>query len=156
MAEASDGQINGTELGVYIAGTAVANLIAYSTNATLNINHSTRSTSNKESGGWEESMEGVRSWDVSCDALYAWLEPDGTALTKTSLSDMFTTYMYTRTEFELVWGKGYMASGDGWTKYTGNAWISSISINGANEDTATFTVNFQGTGELVQHIDTSP
>ena len=42
-----DGQLNGTELGVYVG----ANLVAYSTNATININQSTRSTSNKESGG---------------------------------------------------------------------------------------------------------
>ena len=36
---AQDGQLNGTELGVYIGGT----LIAYSTSASLNINHSPRS-----------------------------------------------------------------------------------------------------------------
>ena len=73
----ADGQLNGQELGVYISGTGLTELVAYSTNATLNINHNTRSTSSKESGGWEESMEGIRSWDISCDALYAWLQPDG-------------------------------------------------------------------------------
>ena len=64
----ADGQLNGQELGVYISGTGLTELVAYSTNATLNINHNTRSTSSKESGGWEESMEGIRSWDISCDA----------------------------------------------------------------------------------------
>ena len=48
-----DGQLNGTELGVYIGGT----LVAYSTSATLNINQSLRSTTNKESNGFEENME---------------------------------------------------------------------------------------------------
>ena len=50
----ANGQLNGTELGVYVGGT----LVAYSTNATLNVNHSTRSTTSKESGGWEDNMEG--------------------------------------------------------------------------------------------------
>ena len=38
---ASDGQLNGTEISVYVAGT----LVGYSTNATLNINNGTRSIS---------------------------------------------------------------------------------------------------------------
>ena len=147
----ADGQLNGTELGVYIG----SDLVAYSTNATININHTTRSTSSKESGGWEESMEGMRSWDVSCDALYAWLEPDGTPLTKTSLSVMFTNYIYTRASFTLTFGSTN-TSGDGWTKYVGDAWITSASITAALEDTATFTVSFQGSGVLTQTIDTTP
>tara|TARA_R110002020_G_scaffold146868_1_gene321808 strand:- start:54 stop:512 length:459 start_codon:yes stop_codon:yes gene_type:complete len=148
----SDGQLNGQELGVYIAGTASTALVAYSTNATLNINHSTRSVSSKDSGGWEESMEGMRSWDISCDALYAWLDPDGDPLTKTSLSDMFTAYITTRTSFTIRWGNT-STSGDGWTKYTGDCWMTSASITAANEETATFTVTFQGTGSLTQAID---
>ena len=148
MAEASDGQINGTEIGVYVAGV----LVGYSTNATLNINHNTRSTSNKESGGWEESAEAYRSWDVSCDALYAWLTPAGGDITNTTLSDMFTAYIATRTSFTLVFGNTSTA-GDGWTTYTGTAWMTSASISAPNEDTATFTVTFQGTSTLAQAID---
>tara|TARA_R110000824_G_scaffold42693_2_gene125425 strand:+ start:300 stop:752 length:453 start_codon:yes stop_codon:yes gene_type:complete len=146
-----DGQLNGTELGVYVG----TNLVAYSTNATININHSTRSTSSKESGGWEDNMEGMRSWDVSCDALYAWLQPDGTAITKRTLSEMFTDYIYTRASFELTWGSKTV-TGIGFTKYVGTAWITSASITAGTEDTATFTVSFQGSGALVQTIDTTP
>ncbi len=147
---ASDGQLNGTELGVYVEGV----LVAFSTNATININHATRSTSSKESGGWEESMEGMRSWDVSCDALYAWLRVDGGDIAKTTLSDMFTAYIDTRTSFELTWGS-QTTTGDGWTKYVGTAWMTSASITAPNEDTATFSVSFQGSGSLVQTIDTT-
>ncbi len=145
-----DGQLNGTQLGVYVAGT----LIAFSTNATININHSTRNTSSKESGGWEESMEGMRTWDVSCDALYAWLRSDGGAIAKTTMSDMFTNYINTRTSFELTWGSA-LTTGVGWTKYVGTAWMTSASITAATEETATFSVNFQGSGSLTQTIDTT-
>ena len=145
---ASDGQLNGTEISVYVAGT----LVAYSTNATLNINNNTRSISSKESGGWEENAEAMRSWDVSCDALYAWLTPAGGAIANKTLSDMFTAYIATRTTFELVFGNTESA-GDGWTKYTGNAILTSASITAPLEDTATFTVSFQGTSTLTQAID---
>jgi predicted secreted protein len=146
-----DGQLNGTELGVYIGGT----LIAYSTSATLNMNHSTRSTSSKESGGWEDNMEGMRNWDVSCDALYAWLDPAGSAISNSTLSDMFTAYIATRASFTLTFGST-STTGIGFTKYTGDAWMTSASISAPLEDTATFSVSFQGSGALTQTIDTTP
>ena len=148
---AQDGQLNGTELGVYIGGT----LIAYSTSATLNMNHSTRSTSSKESGGWEDNMEGMRNWDVSCDALYAWLDPAGSAISNSTLSDMFTAYIATRASFTLTFGST-STTGVGFTKYTGDAWMTSASISAPLEDTATFSVSFQGSGALTQTIDTTP
>jgi predicted secreted protein len=148
---AQDGQINGTELGVYIGGT----LIAYSTSATLNVNHSTRSTSNKEDGGWETAMEGYRTWDVSCDALYAWLDPAGSAISNKTLSDLFTAYITTRASFTITFGSTE-TTGIGWTKYTGTAWMTSASLSAPNEDTSTFSVSFQGSGELTQAIDTTP
>ena len=148
---AQDGQINGTELGVYIGGT----LIAYSTSATLNVNHSPRSTSNKEDGGWETAMEGYRNWDVSCDALYAWLDPAGSAISNKTLSDLFTAYITTRASFTITFGSTE-TTGIGWTKYTGTAWLTSASLSAPNEDTSTFSVSFQGSGELTQAIDTTP
>ena len=148
---AQDGQINGTELGVYIGGT----LIAYSTSATLNVNHSPRSTSNKEDGGWETAMEGYRNWDVSCDALYAWLTPAGSAISNSTLSDLFTAYITTRASFTITFGSTD-TTGIGWTKYTGDAWLTSASLSAPNEDTSTFSVSFQGSGELTQSIDVTP
>ena len=143
---ATDGQINGTELRVYLAGT----LVAYSTSATLNVNHSTRSTSSKDSGGWEDSMEGMRNWDVSVDALYAWLTPGGGVIGNNTLSDIFDTYMKDRTSFELTFGVTTTDSGD--TKYVGNAWMTSASLSSPMEDTSTYSVSFQGTGVLVQTV----
>jgi len=143
---AQDGQLNGTELGVYVGGT----LVAYSTNATLNVNHSTRSTTSKESGGWEDNMEGLRNWDVSCDALYAWLDPAGNAITNKTLSDLFTGYLATRTSFDLTFGSTTATAG--YTKYTGTAWLTSASLTAPLEDTSTFSVSFQGSGPLVQAI----
>tara|TARA_R110002051_G_scaffold136964_1_gene209511 strand:+ start:31 stop:468 length:438 start_codon:yes stop_codon:yes gene_type:complete len=142
----ANGQINGTELGCYIDGT----LVAYSTSATLNVNHTPRSTSNKEDGGWETAMEGYRNWDVSCDALYAWLDPAGSAISNETLSEIFTAYITTRASFTLTFGVTSSTTGD--TKYTGTAWLTSASLSAPNEDTSTFSVSFQGSGELTQTI----
>ena len=142
----ANGQLNGTDLGVYVGGT----LIAYSTNATINMNHSPRSTTNKESAGWEENMEGLRNWDVSCDALYAWLDPAGSAISNETLSEIFTGYLATRASFTLTFG--VTSSGPGDTKYTGTAWLTSASLTAPLEDTATFSVSFQGSGALTQTI----
>ena len=117
----ANGILNGTDLKVYDAGT----LIAYATNATININHSTRSISNKESSGWEESMEGFRNWDVSVDAMYAWLDASGSGVTSSSTGD---------------------------TKYTGTVWMTSASLTAPTEDSATYSASFQGSGALTQTI----
>ena len=143
---ATDGQINGTELRVYAGGT----LIAYSTSASLNINHSTRSTSSKDSGGWDDNMEGMRNWDASCDALYAWLTPAGGAIGNNTLSDVFTAYIATRTSLELTFGVTSSDTGD--TKYVGTAWMTSASLSAPQEDTSTYSVSFQGSGVLVQTV----
>tara|TARA_R100001244_G_scaffold131962_1_gene106401 strand:+ start:1116 stop:1553 length:438 start_codon:yes stop_codon:yes gene_type:complete len=142
----ANGQLNGTELGVYIGGT----LVAYSTSASLNVNHSPRSTSNKEDGGWETAMEGYRNWDVSCDALYAWLDPSGSAISNETLSELFTSYITTRASFTLTFGVTSSTTGD--TKYTGTAWLTSASLSAPDQDTSTFSVSFQGSGELTQTI----
>ena len=142
----ANGQLNGTELGVYIEGT----LVAYSTSASLNVNHSPRSTSNKEDGGWETAMEGYRNWDVSCDALYAWLDPAGSAISNETLSELFTSYITTRASFTLTFGVTSSTTGD--TKYTGTAWLTSASLSAPDQDTSTFSVSFQGSGELTQTI----
>ena len=149
----ANGQLNGTDLGVYVDGT----LVAYSTNATININQSLRSTTNKESAGWEENMEGLRNWDVSCDALYAWLDPSGSAIANDTLSEIFAGYLGksstgtdNRLSFDLTFGVTTSNSGD--TKYTGKAWVTSASLTAPLEDTATYSVTFQGSGALTQTI----
>ena len=142
----ANGILNGTDLQVYAAGT----LVAYATNATININHSTRSISNKESSGWDEAMEGMRNWDVSVDAMYAWLDASGSAITGDTLSELFTAYITTRASFTITFGVTTTVTGD--TKYTGTAWLSSLSLTAPLEDSSTYSASFTGSGALTQTI----
>jgi len=58
--------------------------------------------------------------------------------------------MHTRASFTLTFG--VTSSGTGDTKYTGTAWLTSASLTAPLEDTATFSVSFQGSGALTQTI----
>ena len=144
----ANGILNGTDIKVYNAGT----LIAFATSGTININHSPRSTSNKEDGGWESALEGYRSFDVSVDAMYAWLDASGSAISNTTLSELYTNYIHTRTSFTITFGSTGSTAGD--TKYTGTVFMTSASLTAPNEDSATFSASFQGTGALTQTIAT--
>ena len=147
----ANGILNGTDLKVYITPDGgSATLIAYATNATINVNHSPRSISNKESSGWEENMEGFRSWDLSVDAMYAWLAADGSAIAGLTLSELFTDMIHTRAKLGVTFGVTTSTGGD--TKYTGSVWMTSASLTAPLEDSATFSASFQGTGALTQTI----
>jgi len=142
----ANGILNGTDLKVYDGTT----LIAYSTSGTININHSPRSTSNKDDAGWETAMEGYRSWDVSVDAMYAWLDASGSAISGKTLSELFTSYIATRASLTITFGVTTTATED--TKYSGTVWLTSASLTAPNEDSATYSASFQGSGALTQTI----
>ncbi len=56
--------LNGTDIKVY-NGSGL--LVAYAQNGSININHSTREITNKESAGWKESLECLRDWSIDVD-----------------------------------------------------------------------------------------
>ena len=72
--------LNGTDIKVYDSSTGL--LVAFAQNGSLNINHSLREITSKESGGWKESLEGLRDWSVDLDGAYAWTDAAGAAGTE--------------------------------------------------------------------------
>ena len=139
--------INGTDIRVYDGSTNI--LVAYAQSGTLNVSHSTRDISNKESSGWAEAMEGQRNWDISVDGAYAWTNVGGSALTN-GADDMLNSYIITRSSLVIRFGNT-----DGTTSniyYEGTAWLTSFSVSAPTEDTATYSLSFTGTGALTQTI----
>lgn len=144
--------INGTDLKVYDSSTNI--LIAYAQSASITINMDTRDISNKESGGFAESLEGQRNFEVSVDGAYAWTDASGSALTN-GADDLVLKYMLdagsnTREAFVLRWGNTAGATGD--TYYQGSAFLTSFSATGGTEDTATYSMTFAGTGAITQTV----
>lgn len=124
--------VKGNDLEVYIGTT----LVGKSTSATLNVNGNLLDASTKESAGWLEQIAGQKSWDVSSEALVDFSLAYG-------VSELYTAFV-AGTELSLVFGEGTGAD----AKFEGSAIVSSISINAANEEIATVSVTFSGTGAL--------
>lgn len=138
---ATNGVINGTMFGVYVAGTK----IGYATSASISMNHNLRDTSTKDSAGWRDQMEGQRDWEVSTEGMVIFTTSGG-AIADLTMDELYSTYIATRTEFELVFQTA--VSGD--IKWTGQAWMTSLSADTPNEDSSTWSASFSGTGALTQ------
>ena len=144
--------LNGTDIKVYDATTNI--LVAFAQNGTLNFSMDARDITNKESGGFSESLEGLRSWSVDLDGAYAWTNASGVALTN-GMDDIFNQYLLdaganTREAFTIRFGNTGGATGD--TYYQGSVFLTSISVAAGTEDTATYNMSFQGTAGLVQTV----
>jgi predicted secreted protein len=129
---ATTGIMNGTLLLLYVEGTVIAKTTSHS----LSVNHSLRETTNKDSAGWKDNLEGLRDWSIDCDALHAEDNAFG-------LEDLLD-FVLTRTQVTLKFSTE--VSGD--VKYSGEAWITSVSENAGVEDNVSYSVSFEGTGAL--------
>jgi len=138
--------LNGTELKVYSTGTT--NLVAFAQNCTININHSPREITNKESGGYKEILEGLRDFSIDVDGAYAWTDASGTALTN-GADDLVNSNILTRASVDFIFGDTQATSD---VSYSGSGFITSVSLTGGTEDTATYSLTIEGTGALTQTV----
>ncbi len=130
---ATTGKINGSDLLVYVDGTA----ITHSTSCSISIAMATRGATTKDSAGWSESLEGLRSWSVSSDQMIALDAAQGLEEVFELLKDRDTVTVK-------------FATDDATDRFfTGSAFITALDVNADNEETATFTVAFEGTGNLI-------
>ena len=139
--------LNGTELKVYSTGTT--NLVAFAQNCTLNVNHSPREITNKESGGFKEILEGLRDFSIDVDGAYAWTNAAGAALTNGIDDVLEANVLNARQAVTFIFGDTAATSD---ISYSGSGYITSISMTGGTEDSATFSLSIEGTGVLTQAI----
>lgn len=140
--------LNGTELKVYSAGTT--NLVAFAQNCTLNVNHSPREITNKESAGYKEILEGLRDFSLDVDGAYAWTNAAGAALTDGVDDVLETNVLNARQAVSFIFGDTAATSD---ISYSGSGFITSVSLTGGTEDTATYSMSIEGTGVLTQTIN---
>jgi len=140
--------LNGTEIKVYSTGTT--NLVAFAQNCTLNVNHSPREITNKESGGYKEILEGLRDFSIDIDGAYAWTNAGGVALTNGIDDVLETNVLNARQAVTFIFGDTASTSD---ISYSGSGFITSVSMTGGTEDSATFSLSIEGTGVLTQTIN---
>lgn len=126
--------INGKSLGVYLNGT----LISFSKSCKLSVTHEPRDTTNKDTNGWKTAAEGNRSWKIDCEGLVDFSATNG-------VSALFTL-MTNRT---LV-GLSFETSVSGEKRWYGNGYITNIDMDAPNQESATFSVSFEGTDTLTE------
>ena len=132
------GIINGTEFLMHVDNVP----ISYDSSHTLDVSMATIEASNKASAGWAEKKPGQRSWSASGDGMYSFDAALG-----------FTGLMSLVTNRTLVSVK-LATSNELNSIYIGNGYLTSLSLNAPNEDTATYSWTFEGTGALLTYVGT--
>ncbi len=140
--------LNGTDIKVYSSGTT--NLVAFAQNCTLTINQSIREITNKESAGFKESLEGLRDFTIDIDGAYAYTDASGSTMAN-GADDIILTNLLgaSRPTVDFIFGDT-QATLD--VSYSGKGFITSVSLTGGTEDTATYSLTIEGTGALSQSV----
>tara|TARA_R110001599_G_scaffold130158_2_gene305167 strand:- start:1734 stop:2201 length:468 start_codon:yes stop_codon:yes gene_type:complete len=146
------GLMNGTDLIIKV-GTSAANevIVASATTCSLELSMDEIDQSNKSSGGWKAIMGGQRSWSVSAEALY---QNEAVAGSK-SYIDFWNHIAQATADGALARTPVYVelqhasgTAGDNNVFYSGEAYVTSLSVNGGTEDQASYSISLTGTGVL--------
>jgi len=139
--------INGTDLIVKVGVDAAGEvIIAHATNCSLDISMSERDITTKDSAGWKEIAGGLREWSLSSDSLYDATDLGATKTDFVGLFDLVDARTKVFIEFNLL----SPVTGD--YLYTGEGYITSLSLSGGTEETATYSVSINGTGDLTKVV----
>ncbi len=125
------GKVNGTLIKLFVAGTVVAFLTSNDKSNEM----STRETSNKDSNGFKEALEGMKSWGGSGSGYFAEDSPFG-------YGDLWDLW---KAGTAITVKESSSETGD--SEYSGLAHITSLSRASGLEETVTFDLSYEGTGE---------
>lgn len=110
--------------------------------ASLSRSANTIDTTDKNSDGWAESMAGVKSWSMDCDAFVV--------LGDVALEALHTAFE-SRAALELTIRIGANDNAQGYT-YTGKAVITDFPEDFPQDDAVTLTLSLQGASPLVRTV----
>lgn len=127
---------NGTLTAIYIG----SNKILLCTNHELTRAMATRPATSKDSGGNEESLEGLKNWAMSGEAFFA----EDSAYGYEDLNDALEA----RTKVTVKWSSE--VSGD--VKFSGSAYLTSLKLSSKVEDSETYSFELKGTGAITKAI----
>ena len=100
-------------------------------------------TTDKTSGGWVTKVAGLKEWSIECEAFMVIGDAGYKAL---------STAFKSGAEVDVSISTG---TGAGHIEFSGKALVSDLPFEFGAEDAVTFSVTFEGTGELVETIATA-
>ena len=135
--------INGTDL-ILKVGTSDSTevIVAHATNCSLELSMDERDITSKDSAGWKEISGGLRNWSISTDALYDATDLGATKTDFVALFDLVDARTKVYIEFTML----SPVAGD--YIYTGEGYVTSLSLSGGVEETASYSCSISGTGDL--------
>lgn len=133
--------IKGNSLLLYIGSTP----LAFAKSSDLSISADAIDTSNKMSGNFKSSLQGVISWTLSSDFLYTTVVGD-------TNFDTLLASMLAGDAIDVVIGTYTDSATFAMTKglYSGKAHISSLSLKAEDSAVASCSVSLTGSGALVK------
>ena len=131
--------LNATDVILKVTVGGVLVPVAHSTSASISMNMDLRDSTTKSSAGWQDNLGGLRSYELSGDSFVD-------IATDVGLADV--TELWTAWNARTAVAIEFSATG---MVYTGDALITSLSIDAGVEENATFSVSLTGTGELFQN-----
>jgi Predicted secreted protein len=132
------GKMNGTDLAVYFNTTdGSETIIAHATECSISISEDARDVTTKQSSGWRELAEGLRSASVSTSHLFAEDAANG-------FRQLWTAFNG-RDEVSILLTTGETAD----YQFNCRARIASLEQNAGTEDNVTFSATFEVTGAVV-------
>tara|TARA_R110002153_G_scaffold64943_1_gene174025 strand:- start:105 stop:509 length:405 start_codon:yes stop_codon:yes gene_type:complete len=133
---ATTGIINGTDLLVFIGGTA----ITHSTSASISFSMETRDASTKDSAGYREILEGQRSYTIECEGMTALDAANG-------FEELFAAWV-ARTVLTVKFGTADATD----QFYQGTGYLTSLSMDSGVEDSSTFSASFEMSGTVTTTV----
>jgi len=125
--------VNTTAFAIYVDGVK----IGHATGGSLSVTHAVRDITSKDSGGWRQLLEGLRSFTFSASGYHAFDATLGADGMLDLLIDRATCVVKFMTE----------ETGD--TVYTGTCYVASTGLTSdGSEANGAYDVSFEGTGTL--------
>lgn len=140
--------INGSDLMLFVNGKAIANATSHTLSITYDTIESSTKSKDHKGGAWKIYKISDKSWTASSENLYSRGGNGKSIEDILALEGQEVTLVFADvTEADLE------VPEEGWTPktgmgLTGKAVITSIEYQASDGENSTFSVSFQGTGEL--------
>ncbi|MFA7466959.1 MAG: phage tail tube protein [Desulfotomaculaceae bacterium] len=142
---ANTGIIEGQDLLVYVAGTA----IAHSTTCTLSPTVETRDRVTKDTGKWKTKKAGMLDWEVTAEALAMYGAGNYHTLLAAMITRADVTIKFAGRDASVdPTNDNFTTEQTGDTYYEGPGIITQLPQTAPNNADATFTITITGNGEL--------
>ena len=124
--------------------------LGMATSCSMNLNVDAFDVTSKDSGSWRASVPGMKSWDMSTDNLYSehYDKLMALAMSRATIKLYWSPATNTESNNEVTHTPNLTVDGETYKYYVGDAWVNNVNANAPNDDAATYSASFTGTGAL--------